>query len=392
MSEETEGNHDIRAELRLRPDRLPVTRLSRKVLVGLSVVAGFAVAGALIFALQSRRGEEKAIELYSTENKPMADKMASLPRDYSAIPKLGPPLPGDLGRPILRAQGQGEPVLGSPTDPSQQRLAQEQDAARTSKLFARTTSRERSREPLPGNSNIRGTSGDTMVVPAEPAPIDPGSAQSIQDRKVSFLKAPVDRRTLSPDRLLEPASTYIVQAGTLIPAALITGIRSDLPGLITAQVTENVYDTPSGRYLLIPQGSRLIGEYDSQVAFGQSRVLLVWSRLILPNGRSIVLERQAGADPKGYAGLKDDVDYHWGNLMRAAALSTLLGVGTEIGAQGDENEIVRALRRGSQDSINQSGQEIVRRQLNVQPTLTIRPGFPVRVIVNRDLMLAPYES
>ena len=123
-----------------------------------------------------------------------------------------------------------------------------------------------------------------------------------------------------------------MQAGNVIPASLITGIRSDLPGQITAQVTENVYDSPTGRFLLIPQGARLIGIYDSQVAFGQSRVLLVWTRLIMPNGRSIVLERQPGADTAGYAGLEDEVDNHWGALFKAALLSTLLGVGSELGS------------------------------------------------------------
>ena len=178
----------------------------------------------------------------------------------------------------------------------------------------------------------------------------------------------------------------MVQAGTVISGALITGIRSDLPGEITAQVSENVYDTPTGSYLLIPQGARLIGQYDSQVAFGQSRVLLVWTRLLMPNGRSMVLERQPGADTQGFAGLEDEVDHHWGRLLTAAALSTLLGVGAELGATNNDSAIVTALRRGSTDSVNQTGQQVVRRNLNIQPTVTIRPGFPVRVIVNRDLV------
>jgi type IV secretion system protein VirB10 len=214
----------------------------------------------------------------------------------------------------------------------------------------------------------------------------------MQDRKLAFLTAPVDRRTVSRDRLANPASRYIVQAGAVIAAALITGIRSDLPGQVTAQVTDNVYDSPTGKYLLIPQGSKLIGAYDSQISFGQDRVLLVWTRLIMPNGRSIVLERQPGADSQGFAGLEDEVDHHWGRLFMAAALSTLLGVGSEFGATGSDNAIVTALRRGSADSLNQTGQLVVRRNLNIQPTLTIRPGFPVRVIVNRDLVLAPYQS
>jgi type IV secretory pathway VirB10-like protein len=140
-----------------------------------------------------------------------------------------------------------------------------------------------------------------------------------------------------------------------------------------------------------PQGAKLIGDYDSQISFGQDRVLLVWTRLILPNGRSIVLERQPGAEAQGFAGLEDEVDYHWGRLFEAAALSTLLGVGSELGATNNDNAIVQALGEGSSNSLNQTGQQVVGRNLNVQPTITIRPGFPVRVIVNRDLVLVPYQ-
>src|SRR5712691_6872617 len=181
----------------------------------------------------------------------------------------------------------------------------------------------------------------------------------------------------------------------LSSAALITGIRSDLPGQITAQVTENVFDSPTGRLLLVPQGARLIGIYDSQIAFGQSRVLLVWTRLIMPNGRSIVLDRQPGADTAGYAGLEDEVDNHWGALFKAALLSTLLGVGSELGSTtgtGGNSDVITALRRGSRDSMKKTGQKVVQQNLDIQPTLTIRPGFPVRVIVNRDLVLEPYRG
>src|SRR5204862_6594647 len=225
---------------------------------------------------------------------------------------------------------------------------------------------------------------------AETPLLDSRAAQNSQDRKLAFVNAEPDRRIVSPDRLAEKASTYVVQAGTVIPGALITGIRSDLPGQITAQVTENVFDSPTGRLLLIPQGARLIGVYDSQVAFGQSRVLLVWTRLIMPNGRSIVLERQPGADAAGYSSLEDEVDNHWKELLGAAALSTLLSVGTEVNSGADNgntnNDLLAALRRGAGDSINQTGQQVVRRNLNIQPILTIRPGFPVRVFVNRDLV------
>ncbi|MEQ9246049.1 MAG: TrbI/VirB10 family protein, partial [Nitratireductor sp.] len=145
----------------------------------------------------------------------------------------------------------------------------------------------------------------------------------------------------------------------------------------------------TGRILLVPQGTRVIGQYDNNVQFGQGRVLLVWNRLIFPNGRSIVLERQPGTDAEGYAGLQDSVDYHWWELAKAAGLSTLLGVGAELGADNDDR-LIQAIRNGGQNTINDAGQQIVRRQLNVAPTLTVRPGFPVRVIVTRDLVLEPY--
>jgi type IV secretion system protein TrbI len=376
------------ADLRLHPQRPPVTRLSRKFLIGLAAVATMAVLAAVIWALDGRRSkQETGSELYNTEHKTTADELARLPRDYSGlppgVPQLGPPLPGDFGRPVLQAHGpQG-------IDPEQQRVAQEAEAARTSRLFTSSTTVNRAAPPP--TSTTPSSSGASDVLGDKP-PIDADSIQNMQDRKLAFLNGPIDKRTVSRERLEGPASKYVVQAGSVIPAALLTGIHSDLPGQVTGQVTENVYDSPSGRYLLIPQGSKLIGVYDSQVSFGQSRVLLVWTRLIFPNGRSIVLERQSGADPEGYAGLEDQVDYHWSRLFMAAALSTLLSVGSELGASNTDNDIVRALRRGSSDSLNQTGQQIVRRNLNVQPTLTIRPGFPVRVIVNRDLVLAPYPN
>lgn len=388
-------NHDIRAELRLRPEPARVTRLSRKVLIGVGGVASAAILGTLIWALDTRRrGTEQPPELFTTENRSTADGLQSLPKDYAGIPQLGPALPGDLGRPILRAQERGQPtgapnISGPRADPEEQRRLAEIEAARVAKLFTDTSARV---HPVRQDANTVANTLSGPTPPIEEPPIDPGRAQNMQDRKVAFVNAGPDRRTVSPDRLAEKASPYIMQAGTVIPAALITGIRSDLPGDITAQVTENVYDSPTGSYLLIPQGARLIGQYDSQVAFGQSRLLLVWNRLIMPDGTSIMLERQQGADTQGFSGLEDEVDHHWGQMFRAAALSTLLGIGTSLGSSDDESEIAKAIRESAQDSASDIGQQLVRNQLNVQPTLTVRPGFPVRVIVNRDLVLVPYGA
>ena len=390
---------DRSASMRLGAERPRVTRLSRKVLAGAAAIGSAAMLGATFWALQNNRSHTtEPSELYTTDHHNVADGLAGLPRDYAGVPRqappLGPPLPGDLGRPILNAQS-APSAAASAIDSDQQRLDQEVEAARLSRLFASTSIREVSSSIAQAASV-----GASPIAPNQMSqPVRPGAddtfTQNGQDRKLAFVNASVDTRTTSPDRVAAPASSYTVQAGNIIPAALITGIRSDLPGQITAQVTENVFDSPTGRFLLVPQGTRLIGIYDSQVTFGQSRVLLVWTRLILPNGRSIVLERQPGADTAGYAGLEDGVDNHWVALFKAALLSTLLGVGSELGATtgtGTNGDVITALRRGSSDSLNQTGQKVVQQNLNIQPTLTVRPGFPVRVIVNRDLVLEPYKS
>ncbi len=377
-------------ELRGQPPR--VMRLSRKAM-GLASACGFAlVGGALIYALQPQ-GRTDADELFNTDGVAVADNLAGAPKDYGQVPKLGPALPGDLGKPILDAQRRGDvaalppigpqPVAPNPAasaaDAARARAAQEREAARGSRLF------------FGGGSVANAGAGvAVLAAPADTPEPTATAQQSDADRRQAFLDRASDRRTVSGERLAGLTSPSILQAGSVIPAALITGIRSDLPGLVTAQVTQNVYDSLTGRIIVIPQGSRLIGEYDADVAFGQSRVLLAWNRLILPDGRSIILERQPASDPAGFAGLQDRTDYHWGGVLKAALVSTLLGIGSELGAGGDDS-LVRAIRRGSQDSVNRAGEQIVGRELNVRPTMTIRPGHPVRVLVTRDLVLSDVQ-
>lgn len=380
--------HDPRA-FRLRGDPPSVMRLSRKALASIGAVACLSIGGALVYALLPAQ-HSAAPNLIETESRNKADKMTAAPDSYDKVPQLGQPMPGDLGRPILSAQQNGRAVpmppmgsqAGQATDQriaareqARQRIVQERDTARTSRLF------------LGGATS----SGGAGAVSAQPAPAAPqpdiaAAPAATADGKRAFFTVASDRTTVSHERIEAPASPNILQAGSIIPAALITGIQSDLPGQITAQVTQNVYDSPTGRILLIPQGSRLIGEYDSEVSAGQSRVLLAWDRLILPGGRSILLDRQPGAEASGMAGLRDGVNYHWGNMLKAALISTLLGVGTELATDNDD-DLVRALRYGAQDTVNQTGRQVVQRQINVPPTLTVRPGHVLRIIVTQDLIL-----
>ena len=384
-----QGTHhaeDPEAVVRLHGERPRVVRLSRKA-IGIFGAGAFAlVGGALILALRPPSSQTEP-DIHNTSGVTVADGLASAPSDYSKVPRLGPPLPGDLGKPILDAQERGAvaelppvgpaPVSHGGPDPREQartRMEQERESVRTSSVFMGTGSRV---EGLEVASPAR--SGEAPL----PAGASTVPAAGLPDR------AP-ERRTSSPERLGAAPRDHTLLAGSVIPAALITGIRSDQPGLVTAQVTQNVHDSQTGRRVLIPQGARLIGDYQSDVGFGQRRVLLAWNRLILPDGRSIVLEREPASDASGYAGLEDRVDFHWGGVTRAALISTLLGLGAEIGAGNDDN-LVRALRRGSQDSINRAGEQIVSRELGIRPTLTIRPGYPVRVLVTRDIVLEQAE-
>lgn len=393
--------------LALRASPRPVTRLNRRMLAVLAGTLGALVLGGTLWSLQSHKRERNAAtELYNVDRVSRAESLDQLPKDYSKVPPaakpvpvLGEPLPGDLGPAIVQAQrNAGAYPAAAPTG----RVAQPGDAeeaARSAVFFRSSSTVKAAPSPTAGTAVPELASGNQPFNPmasagASTQPTDPTAVQNRQDQKQAFLANGGDTATRNPASLQPPASPYQVMAGTIIPAALVTGINSDLPGQVIANVTEAVYDTATGRFLLIPQGSRLIGRYDSQVSFGQRRVLLVWTRLILPDTSSISLDRLPGIDPAGYAGLEDGVDWHWDRILAGAALSTLLGVGAELAApnnSGSTGGVTVAVRQSAQDTVNQVGQEMTKRNVSIQPTLTIRPGFPMRVMVNKDLILRPYQ-
>lgn len=405
----TEKEDPDRLELRAKPRT--VVRLNRRLIAVLAGALMLAVVLALMWGLRKPEPSQSSSpqEKRNVERVARAEGLESLPRDYAAIPRvpqLGAPI-GELGRPVLRAEREaGIPAL--PERPTY-RPNPEEDAIRAQRL------RQESEAEAADKAGVLVKLERRSVTPTSPegatdelrnySAIDPGTAgtpnatvaeQNHQDRKQSFIDKKGDARLYASADLQVPRSPYQLIGGiAMIPAALFTGINSDLPGDITATVTENVYDTVTGRHLLIPQGSWLHGQYDSQVAYGQRRVLMVWTRLTLPNGAAIVLDRLKGADVSGYAGLEDRVDWHWRRIFAGAAVSTLLGAGAELASprrSSAEGTVVIATREGVQDSINQVGQEVTRRNLNIQATLTVRPGFPLRVTVNRDLILRPYTG
>jgi type IV secretion system protein VirB10 len=211
-----------------------------------------------------------------------------------------------------------------------------------------------------------------------------------QQRKIEFARSPGGE--VNPNQLAPAPSPWTLSAGTIISASLITGLNSDLPGIVLAQVTEPVRDSAAGRAVLIPQGARLIGSYDSVVAFGQRRALLVWQRIILPDGSSITLDNVPATDRAGYSGVEDRVDFHTWRVLKGIALSTLLGVGTELSLGRDESDLVRAIRESAQQNAARAGDRLTSRNLDVQPTLTVRPGWPVRAVLHKDLILRPWKN
>jgi type IV secretion system protein VirB10 len=222
------------------------------------------------------------------------------------------------------------------------------------------------------------------------------SDPNLQDRKNAFvgeLGAAADS-TLTAS-VEHPKSPFEVKAGTVIPAVLVTGINSDLPGPVIGQVREAVYDTVSGNTLLIPQGSRLLAHYDSMVAWGQERVLVCWNRLLFPDGDSIRLECMPAADLQGAAGLTDEVDEHWMRILKGAAVASLLAAtATAVAGNTDSFNptVPQTWARNAAGDVNQVGQQLTRRNLMVQPTITVRPGFSVNVVVTKDIVLAPYPD
>lgn len=380
----SDASQSARDTVRLRASPPRVARLSRWAIAGLAGLGAAGVGAALALALQPRAPKPVVIKADDTDGRAPQAVVAG-PSTYADVPKLGPPLPGDLGRPILSAQQRGQdvppPPIRTQPDPTTDARRQALAAARTSAVFSRS-----SQGAAPAAQSPSASSASAATIPGVPPP--PPAAPQAQPGATghqAFLDGRNTPPTISAFRPAPPAGRHVLLAQTIIPAALITAVSSDLPGPISAQVTRNVYDSLTGRMVLIPQGSKLIGAYDSQVAFGQKRVLLAWDRVIFPDGRSLQLDRLVGADAAGRSGLLDKTDAHWGAMSKAALLSSVLGVGAALGSN-DDSDIARALRQGVQDTVNQTGQQVVRKQLDVQPTLTLRAGLPLTILVTRDIV------
>lgn len=381
-----------RAPIATRAPAPTPRRLSRKALIALTGVSAIGVAAALGYSLSTSHHSQAPQEAVSVDRR-NTDALADAPKDYgdlartSAANIAAPPTTGT--EPITP---QPQAIASTASNPSnqealqaRQRARQQRDSALESKLFGASGAGGQKAAPVDVGESNASASGQTAAATAgATAPVD------AQDRKTAFVVGGSREPTVNSGRLTAPAGRYVVSAGSTIAAALITGLSSDLPGQVVAQVTEDVFDSVTGRTRLIPQGTRLIGTYDARVTYGQSRALVVWTRMIFPDGRSIDLDRMIGTDGAGQSGFADRVNNHTGKLLMAGLLSTMFGVGANAATAGGDNaDIAFAIRESAGRSVESAGDKIVSRQLDVQPTITVRPGARVRVIVSRDLLLEP---
>ncbi|MDP3737550.1 MAG: TrbI/VirB10 family protein [Hyphomonadaceae bacterium] len=308
----------------------------------------------------------------------------ALPSDYTQTarqapeavlvepPQLGPPLPGDIA-----AFAQPEPGLRRRApDPANGWDTTEPDAAMAAAAAMNEEIKSAERSAL--FFGLRNEPGQKIALTDQPPPSDP--LTSLRPGPSPEPSSP----SLSADRSLFP--------GAIIPASLVTELNSESPGPVVAQVTQSIYDSATGRKLLIPQGARLIGDYKSSSRFGQSRVAITWARLIMPDGTERVLD-EAAVSPNGAAGVSGDVDNHWGDVFGAAALGTLINVGvatTEdpqitfsgIGAVS-RDPVDQAIQDGVQRSASTVTNRVVDRGLAILPTIRVQAGARISIIVTR---------
>jgi type IV secretory pathway VirB10-like protein len=414
-----DGSHAVEnaAPLELRGRQLPVTRISRRAVLLAGVFGAALGLVVLVLGFGERAAPRKDGQVDENAIRPSGpiESVKQLPLDYSF--DINPDGYGGIAKPAATKTSQVSTTQVQAVDEALRELAEqrrklleqqqkEQQAAFDSPLVfggARSISFSGSTGSALGPAtmptlmmlgpdahhaalmNAAGGDQNSMEVS--------GGPRNQQQEKEVFLTQGAAVEPYLSKPLLTPISKYELKAGSVIPGALVTAINTDLPGEAIGQVTENVYDSSTGNFLLIPQGTKLLGKYQSEVANGQNRALLIWQRLIFPNGDSIVLDGMPGTDETGTAGLQDRVDYHAGKLAEATALTTALAYAGNLARNPSSST-----GNNGQDIIGDSvaqqadriGEKVIDRELNVQPTITIRQGWPLRVLVNKDMILQPY--
>ena len=350
-----------------RAPRPPVVRLRKGVVTGAVMAAAGLVAGSLAWAFVVQpelraqaleaRLEERPSEVRGAVRP--SDRVTDGPASYADLDRL--PEPRRLG---AKLDGEGAPETRPPAPPPSRSAASRQgvvEEARRSELFF---SRGSASAPTAAGAGASGGPRD-----------DYGAVYNTH-------------------ALLPPLSPYEVKAGAILPAALLTAVDTARAGPVTATVTENVFDTVTGRHLLIPQGARLIGRHEGESRHGDRRAFIVWERLILPNGKSLVLPKEPGVDAQGAVGVRGQVDRRLLPLLTATLFAGAITTLGQVARDGDDRSGGLLGDAGDAAAIEgaQVGGKLIDRELEVRPTIRLEPGTRVRIFITRDLVLEPYRS
>ena len=400
-------------------DKAPTPkRFNRRMLAGIGALGALIAIAAFWVGLKVPQA--KAPEAVATPSRPPVpnESVNALPAGYDAmVPQLGDPRPGDVaginGDTGLSVQ---DPNSNSPvrqltaleqyTEQAEIDRRRNEDRARTAGVsFANGGATEASMpSPVAAGATDASQLQERILDLAErhgaPATAPPNASliarddANRQDDKAEFAGKSRDTDFALHARLERPQSPYTLFAGTILPCVLTQGINSDLPGDIQCMISQNVFDTVSGRHLLIPQGTKAIGLYDSRIAYGQERVLVVWTRLLRPDGSTLSLEGMPGTDLSGYAGLTGHVNNHYLRLVSGVVLGSLIGAGAQIatGANSQNPSFAALAVQGAGQNINEAGQQITRKNLNIQPTIEVRPGSRLNIFATKDLILPPWKD
>jgi len=401
----------------LHPEPPTGTRFNRKLIMVLGALAGIVMIVAFMSALQPQKKlspQEQAEKNMSKEkqsnNAPTPDVIATAPDSYAKL--------SDFEKEQKIRRGELDPRQPAATaadpykvgnvnnvSPAALHSYNAQSGPGMSEVQKELLEARKSPVKFAGLSTSGAAQPEKQTASAPPYPPinlpampwdQKTDDQNMQNEKREFIEKEKKERNgfYVKGGLLPILSRYELKAGNIIPGVMITGINSDLPGRLVGQVRENVFDTVTGRHLLIPQGTRVIGTYDSKVAYAQERVLIVWSRLIFPNGDSIDLEGMDGVDLSGYAGMRDKVNNHYGKLITGVVLSSILSATVKVAAgnyDSGQASFGQLAASGAAQEVASVGAKIADKNLNVQPTIEIRPGMKFNVFVNKDLILRPYR-
>ena len=395
MSSDSPDRFEPSAQQKAKQGKSASKRIAIFVFIGAGIVFTL-VAMSILTSGNGLNGSNAPVNLFEAS---MGAQSISLPRpkppepEPVPVPTLPAPKPQKV-RPAyvpmprisdLRKQNQEQRLLAASAPTSIQAFRDQAGSPQTGNNSDTLAEVSRLLSNASVNNSVQ-TANGTPFMPQQSNRPDPNG----WDRKDAFTKQDLPEE-YSKFSIVSPRSAFELKSGTLLPCVLISGLNSDLPGNMIAQVSENVWDSATGRYLLIPRGSRLIGTYDNQISYGQSRVLVMWNRLIFPDGASLVLDNLKGADQSGYSGFKGAVNRHWGSIISSALLVSLLGAGVEIAAptnngDRDKDDPRSILAENAASAVAEAIAQIIQREANRQPTIKIKPGYRFMIFVQHDII------